>query len=54
MDLLNHLGGIKEITVQEILFTSVWFLTVEQCQLFFDVRNILIPSGKRGLKEVHI
>jgi hypothetical protein len=54
MDLLNHLSGIKEFTIQEILFTSVWFLTVEQCQTISDVRNILIPSGKRGLKEVHI
>jgi len=54
MDLLNHLTGMKEFTVQEILFTSVWFLTVVQCQTFPDVRSILIPSGKRGLMEMHI
>jgi hypothetical protein len=47
MDMLNHLTGIKEFTIQEILFTTV--LTVEQCQTFLDVRSILVPSGKRGL-----
>jgi hypothetical protein len=31
MDPLNHLIGTKEFTIQEILFTSVWFLTVGQC-----------------------
>jgi hypothetical protein len=54
MDLPNHLTGIKEFTVQEILFTSVWLLTEEHCQTFSDVRSILIPSGKRGLLEVHV
>jgi hypothetical protein len=54
MELMNHLTGTKEFTIQEILFTRVWFLTVEQCQTFLDVRSILIPSGKRGLTEVHI
>jgi hypothetical protein len=53
-DRLNYLTGIKEFTIQEILFTNVWLLTEEHWQTFSDVKSISIPSGKRGLLEVHI